>query len=112
MPPSGFSQEAINGLLIFVREIYQKSLDRYKDTNLKEKQFLEEDIMYLDKLVKESVPIALESVSEPAIRGLQQFVSVNYRDLFREIIGGKKQEGEALQGEIQNIEDYLRKFKL
>lgn len=56
MPPSGFSQKAINGLLIFVKSCYE--------------------------------------------------------DLLKEIHQGKKQEGEAIQSEIKNIGDYLKKFKL
>ena len=30
MPPSGFSQKAINGLLVFVRECYNDLLDEIK----------------------------------------------------------------------------------
>ena len=34
MPPSGFSQEAINGLLDFVSDAYKKTLDRYSGQDL------------------------------------------------------------------------------
>ena len=38
-------------------------------------------------------------------------VSINYRDLIKEIHGGKKQEGRAMQTERDNIETYLAQFK-
>ena len=40
MPPSGFSQEAVNGLLVFVRSAYENTLDRYKEQNLREREVL------------------------------------------------------------------------
>lgn len=56
MPPSGFNQKAINGLLIFIRECYG--------------------------------------------------------NLLEEIQEGKKQESQAIQGELDNIEEYLSEFKI
>ena len=112
MPPSGFSQEAIGGLLIFVKGVYLKTLDEYRNTGLKEGKILEDSIVYLNNLVERSVLVLGNAISPEGIIGLQRFVSINYRDLIREITSGKKQEGEALQTEIWNIEEYLRKFKL
>ncbi|MEK6888506.1 MAG: hypothetical protein AABW80_00175 [Nanoarchaeota archaeon] len=40
MPPSGFSQDAINGLLVFVRDNYQRTLDKYRSQDLTEERTL------------------------------------------------------------------------
>lgn len=47
MPPSGFSQEAINGLLTFVRATYENTLERYRGGNLSEPQQLANIRSYL-----------------------------------------------------------------
>jgi len=113
MPPSRFSQEAINGLLDFVRDSYQNTLDKYRGQDLTEEEVLEDSIQYLDGLVKGSAPIALDgTVSLQGIRGLQRFVSINYKDLITEIHEGKKQEGKAMQTELEHIGSYLAQFKL
>ncbi|MEK6792988.1 MAG: hypothetical protein AABX96_04705 [Nanoarchaeota archaeon] len=113
MPPSGFSQDAINGLLVFVRESYERTLARYKGRDLSEEATLDESIRYLGSLVEESTPLALDgTVSRTGIRGLQQFVSTNFRDLVKEIHEGKKEEGHAMQTEIEHIGLYLAQFKL
>ena len=113
MPPSGFSQDAINGLLVFVRDSYRRTLERYKDKDITEERTLNDSIAYLDKLVAQSAPKALDgTVSGEGIRGLQQFVATNFRDLIKEIHVGKKQEGHAMQAEIDSIGRYLAEFKL
>lgn len=113
MPPSGFSQEAINGLLTFVRATYENTLDRYRDKKLSERDHLQESIGYLDGIVKSTAPLALNgTVSREGIDGLAKFVSGNFRDLITEINQGKKREGEAVQTEIDHISAYLSKFKL
>ena len=113
MPPSGFSQDAINGLLTFVRSIYENTLDRYKDKNLSEREHLEASVGYLEGVVKSTAPLALNgTVSREGIEGLAVFVSTNYRDLVREIQVGKKEEGKAMQTEIDHIGNYLAQFKL
>lgn len=113
MPPSGFSQEAINGLLTFVRSIYENTLKKYKKKNLSEKEHLQEAIAYIEGVVKSTAPFAVKgTVSPEGIKGLAIFVSTNFRDLIKEIHEGKKQEGKAMQTEIDNIGDYLMKFKL
>ncbi len=115
MPPSGFSQPAINGLLTFVRSVYENALKQEKErrTGLSEEQRLLENIVYLEGLVKASAPLALDgTVSREGIEGLATFVSTNYRDLIAEIHQGKKQEGLAMQAEIEHIGSYLEKFKI
>ena len=113
MPPSGFSQDAINGLLTFVRSTYENTLDRYKDKNLSEREHLEASIGYLEGVVKSTAPLALNgTVSREGIEGLAKFVSVNFRDLITEINVGKKKEGESMQTEITRISSYLAQFKL
>src|SRR3989344_279260 len=108
MPPSGFSQDAINGLLTFVRSAYENTLDRYRDKNLSEREHLQKSIGYLEGVVKSTAPLALNgTVSREGIEGLAMFVSVNYRDLIAEISQGKKKEGEAIQTELKNIGNYL-----
>ena len=113
MPPSGFSQEAINGLLDFVRDVYQNTLERYKGQNLSEEQVLQESIGYLEGVVRTTAPFAVKgTVSPEGIKGLARFVSTNYRDLIAEIHAGKKHEGQAMQTEIEHISRYLKEFTL
>ncbi|MEK6871550.1 MAG: hypothetical protein AABX16_01470 [Nanoarchaeota archaeon] len=113
MPPSGFSQDAINGLLTFVRSTYENTQDRYRDKNLSEREYLEASVDYLRGVVKSTAPLALNgTVSREGIEGLAVFVSTNYRDLVREIQVGKKEECRAMQTEIDHIGNYLAQFKL
>jgi hypothetical protein len=113
MPPSGFSQDAINGLLAFVRDAYQNTLDRYKGQDLTEEQILQESIGYLEGVVRTTAPFAVKgTVSPEGIKGLAKFLTTNYRDLIREIHEGKKQEGHAMEIEIGDISEYLAKFSL
>jgi hypothetical protein len=113
MPPSGFSQEAINGLLEFVKDSYKNTLNKYAGQNLSEEAVLNQGIDYLNNLVEQSVLAAVDgTISKEGIRGLQKFVSTNFKDLIAEIQQGKKKEGQAMQTEIENISDYLGKFKL
>src|SRR3989344_8614518 len=113
MPPSGFSQDAINGLLTFVRATYENTLERYRGKNLSEREHLQESIGYLEGVVKSTAPLALNgTVSREGIEGLAKFVSGNYRDLITEINQSKKKEGEAVQTEITHIGFYLAQFKL
>lgn len=113
MPPSGFNQKAINGLLTFVRATYENTLEKYKHKNLSEREHLQRSIEYLEDIIKSTAPLALNgTVSREGIKGLVTFVSVNYKDLVVEIIQGKKREGEAIQTELDNISKYLTQFKL
>lgn len=113
MPPSGFSQDAINGLLVFVRDSYENTLAKYRGRDLTEEATLHESIGYLEGRVAQSANLALDgTVSPEGLRGLQQFVSHNFRDLIREMHEGKKTEGQAMQTEIENIGQYLKGFKL
>lgn len=113
MPPSGFSQEAINGLLKFVKAAYESVLTNYKSKNLSERETLKESICYIEGIVKSSVPLAINgTISIEGIEGLAKFVSTNYLDLIDEIIQGKKKESEAVQNELEHINDYLAQFKL
>lgn len=112
MPPSGFSQKAINGLLAFIRDSYQCTLDKYRNRDLTEEQTLRDSMNYLESLVEKSAAALEGTVSAEGIKGLQQFISTNYKDLIREIHEGKKQEGKAMQAEIDQIGKYLAEFKI
>jgi len=50
--------------------------------------------------------------SQKAINGLLVFVGSCYEDLLKEIKEGKKTEGQAIQEELENINLYLKKFKI
>jgi uncharacterized protein YuzB (UPF0349 family) len=50
--------------------------------------------------------------SQKAINGLLMFVGTCYEDLLAEIKTGKKTEGEAIKQELDNIQGYLKEFKL
>jgi len=113
MPPSGFSQDAINGLLTFVRATYENTLERYKVKGLSEKEHLQESRGYLEGVVRSTALLALNgTVSREGIEGLVTFVSTNYRDLIAEINQGKKKEGEAISLELDHIGRHLAKFKI
>lgn len=113
MPPSGFSQKAINGLLEFVRSSYENTLARYQGKNLREKEALEGAVGYLDGIVRTSVPLAMNgTVSPKGIEGLARFVTTNFRDLVAEIESGKKTEGQAMEEEIADIGRYLAEFHI
>ena len=113
MPPSGFSQEAINGLLEFVRSSYENTLTRYQDKDFREREVLERAMGYLDGIVRTSVPLSMNgTVSPRGIEGLARFVTTNFRDLIAEIETGKKTEGQAMEKEIANISRYLAEFHI
>ncbi len=113
MPPSGFSQEAINGLLVFVRDSYEQTLKRYANSELSEKDYLDRAREYVEGRVLQSVGSALEgTVSIEGAKGLAKFVSVNFEDLIKEIKIGKKREGEAMEAEIKDIGRYLSQFTI
>ena len=50
--------------------------------------------------------------SQKAINGLLMFVGSCYEDLLKEIKEGKKAEGQAIKQELENINKYLKDFKL
>ncbi len=113
MPPSGFSQPAINGLLTFVKSAYETTLEKYQKTNLSEEKHLEASIAYLNEIVTSNTHLALNgTVSQEGIQGLATFMTTNFRDLIKEIHQGKKKEDQAVQTEIDNISRYLVQFKL
>ena len=50
--------------------------------------------------------------SQKAINGLLMFVGSCYEDLLKEIKEGKHTEGQAIKKELDNINEYLKNFKL
>lgn len=113
MPPSGFSREAINGLLVFVKSAYENTLERCKGQNLGEREVLEGAVGYLDGIVRTSAPLAANgTISREGVAGLAKFLATNFRDLIAEIDAGKKTEGQAMKAEIDNIGRYLAKFTI
>lgn len=114
MPPSGFSQKAINGLLVFVEDSYRSVLDRYKGQDLSEKNILEKARSDLEKRVELATKNLSGDgiISAQAIAGLKDFMTTNFYDLVQEINSGKKEEGYAMQTEIEHIGRYLKNFHI
>jgi len=113
MPPSGFSQRSINGLLVFVNATYEKTLEKSAGKELSEEKALHESIDYLNKLVENTLhKNSGFLVSNEGILGLKTFLAENYADLIKEIHQGKKPTGKAIQTEIENIRQYLTAFKM
>lgn len=50
--------------------------------------------------------------SQKAINGLLIFVGSCYEDLLQEIKEGKHTEGAAIKKELENINKYLKEFKI
>ena len=108
MPPSGFTQDAINGLLVFVEECYNRVLDRY-DGSMTEPEILEEAMGELETLAKEARSLG---VSEHGIRGLADFMRYNFMDVVEAIRTGVKPEGYAVRKELEDIRGYLGSFTI
>jgi DNA topoisomerase IA len=53
MPPSGFSQKAVNGLLIFVESCYEDLLKEIKQGKKTEKQVIQEELKNIKKYLIE-----------------------------------------------------------
>lgn len=116
MPPSGFSQKAINGLLKFVESNYQ-TIARDYNGKLTEKEFLEETSNKLESQVI-SFDESMNGISKEGMQGLTTFVVECYRDLAKEISNGKDKysrpviDGKAIQKELNQIGDYLKEFTI
>src|SRR3989338_4043593 len=119
MPPSGFNQRAINGLLEFVRANYETIADRYSGESLSEQEFLEKTSSELEDQVRAVLTERFPNSERlnGGIQGLTTFVSECYRDLAQEIVAGQDKykrpviDGKAIQKELNQIGDYLGKFK-
>lgn len=120
MPPSGFSQKAINGLLDFVRANYETIAEQYSGTNLSEQEFLEKTSDELERQVSSVLAERFPNSERlnGGIQGLTTFVSECYRDLAQEIKTGQDKykrpviDGKAIQKELKQIRDYLEQFKI
>jgi len=122
MPPSGFSQEAINGLLDFVRSNYEVVSERYKGSGstLSERDFLLESSRQLETQVgtvlNERFPNSASL--NGGIEGLTTFMVECYRDLAKEIDAGEDKhhrpviDGSAIQKELDQIGKYLKDFTI
>jgi len=120
MPPSGFSQKAINGLLEFVRSSYKATfLEFNSDRTQSEKEFLSENINLLKERLRETLHknMPLE-IDESGINGLVIFITTCYEDLVEEINKGQDIhgrlviEGQAMEKEINQIGSYLENFTI
>ncbi len=109
MPPSGFKQDAINGLLVFVEECYKIVTDTYKASGLPEDTVLANAMGDLEKLAENATTIG---VSQRGVEGLALFMQYNFRDLREELRIGKKDPEQALATEMLHIGTYLERFKL
>ena len=113
MPPSGFSEETVNGLLEFVSDSYERAGRVYRKTSGSEQEKLAKSIAYLEDRTRRTAEVALDGrISEKGVKGLVTFVTGNFKDLRKEIQQGKKREGYALKTEIESIGSYLSKFKI
>ena len=107
MPPSGFSQKAINGLLEFVRDNYVAALKGRDVSDLNEDEFLEKTAL--------SMMVGFPKESH---KGLIVFISECFKDLKREIKEGSDKHGrevvcgEAIEKELNQIGEYLKKFTI
>ena len=52
MPPSGFSQKAINGLLMFVEACYEDLLKEIKEGKHKESEAIEKELKNINDYLK------------------------------------------------------------
>jgi|SRR3989344_805579 len=110
MPPSGFSQEAINGLLEFVKAAYKDAKVKHSGASISEKDFLED----LAKKLK-SCP---QNISQEGMVGLAIFMAECYKDLAKEIDFGKDKygrpviDGKAIDKEVNQIGNYLLEFTI
>ena len=118
MPPSGFSQKAINGLLKFVKANYESTLSKYNG-NGKESEFLITSVNDWERKAKKTVQqnTPLE-ISEEGTQGIVTFITSCYEDLIEEIEVGKDKhnrsviDGKAMQKEIGQIGAYLEEFTI
>jgi len=107
MPPSGFNQKAINGLLEYVQEQYQSAQERCGDVS--EAEYLLQTASELEASVSDM---------SPGQQGLHTFVAECFRDLAQEIHEGKDKYGRqvingyAIEKELQQLKDYLTDFTL
>ena len=120
MPPSGFSQKAINGLLEFVRASYKATLLEFNSGRTQsEKSFLRENINSLKERLREvfnnNMPLEID---ESGINGLVVFITTCYEDLIEEIMTGQDIhgriviDGQAMNKEILQIGSYLKSFTI
>jgi len=120
MPPSGFSQKAINGLLEFIRANYETIAEQYSKTDLSEQEFLEKTSDELEKQVRGVLAERFPNSERlnGGIQGLITFIIECYRDLAREIATGQDKyqrpviDGKAIEKELNQIGDYLKKFTI
>jgi hypothetical protein len=120
MPPSGFSQKAIEGLLEFVSANYISTLSEYasQKEHLSEREFLEESATMLESKIMHTTLRSPLEADDIGIRGLVRFITECYRDLAHEIYQGRDRygravtDGEAIRKEIDQIRDYLSGFSI
>ena len=112
MPPSGYNQNAINAILEITKFEYEKLFAEYDKSNLKEDEFLNGAIGKLE------VEIGKEELAPSISRNIKIFMAENLKDLVNEIYLGKDKldrsvvNGYAIQKEITQISDYLKKLKI
>jgi len=111
MPPSGFSQKAINGLLQFIKAGYEDAKTKHNGTSLSEGVFLR-------NFAKELENKCPQNISEEGIKGLAIFMAECYKDLANEIKVGQDVhgrsviEGRAIDKELNQIGNHLIEFTL
>ncbi|MBT7902673.1 hypothetical protein HN587_02345 [Candidatus Woesearchaeota archaeon] len=120
MPPSGFNQNAINGLLEFVRANYASLQSKYEsdDRDISEKDFLDEQASFLESRVAEQVSLKNVNLDTQGVMGIVTFVAECYKDLAGEVTAGVDKygrpviDGAAIKKELTQISNYLTQFRI
>jgi hypothetical protein len=108
MPPSGFKEDGINGLLAFVQGTYEYVLQKHGSGA----QSIDAAIKDIDERVGQTARTLPESLPNYAVDGLKTFMKSNYAELIDEINSGKKQYNTAVKEEMDTIKKYLLQFHI
>ena len=119
MPPSGFREKFINGVLKSVGADYEATLKEFTSQNeLSEYDFLEQRAAALEQRVEQAVAQGPLSTDETISIGWAECRASCYRDLAYEIKEGCDKhgrpvfDGKAIQKELDQIGVYLKEFKI
>ena len=118
MPPSGFNQKAINGLLEFIRANYVNAQNEYKGEKLPEDQVLQLLVQKMENEVYKLSDNQFPEIEQKGIQGITIFVTECFKDLVSEIRAGEDKygravtNGQAIDKELKQIGDYLLQFNI
>ena len=106
MPPCGFRQKGTNGLLLFVKGIYEYVLKKYSDLDLTDEAQFNQMKTEFEKLSLESLSGLNLRLSEEAIKGLQIFLLDNFQYML-DLMKLNLKESYGPKTEINDINNYL-----